>query len=92
MIKFKNTEQAITMAIQVFDETGHVDIDDVGVIDTENVKDLLEESSYNRKSYDLIEKADQRNLYDLYHEAYMECKIRVITEAVNTWWAGNERY
>jgi hypothetical protein len=86
MIKFKNAEQAIEIAIQMFDQDGWVDINDM-VIDTENVKDLLEESSYNRKSYDLIEKADQRNLYDLYHEAYMECKIRVITEAVRAWWA-----
>jgi hypothetical protein len=86
MIKFKNAEQAIEIAIQMFDKNGHVEFDGVGEISTENVKDLLEEGLVNRVIYGLIEKADHRNLYDVYHEAYLNAKIQVITDAVNTWW------
>jgi hypothetical protein len=86
VIKFKNKDQAIEVAIQMFDKNGHVEFDGVGDISTENVKDVMEESSLNRVMYELIEQANHRELYDAYHEAYLNAKITVITDAVNTWW------
>jgi hypothetical protein len=87
MIKFKNKEQAIEIAIQMFDKNGHVEFDGVGDISTENVKDVMEESSLNRVMYELIEQANHFELYEVYNEAYLKAKIAVVTNEVEKWWA-----
>jgi hypothetical protein len=87
VIKFDSKEDAIEVAIQVFDKLGSITIGEVEICDGDVIIGIEEDANAVRWIINTLYHEHNDVIFECFEQARIRVKIKLITEAVNEWWS-----
>jgi hypothetical protein len=87
MIDFDSAEDAIEVAIQIFDKRGGVTIGNTEIQASDIITELEEDTLLIKGMMQYTYTGNSESCEEHFEAAKLKAKIKIITEAVNEWWA-----